>query len=123
MNSLKPGRYRHFKGEEYQLLMVAHHSETEELLVVYCSVDDPGRIWVRPLAMFVDLVDLPDGRHRRFEPAVETAQSRSSVLRRLLARLLRPWRRLEPEAQIHSAQHRVAAAARRPVFRLNRPHA
>jgi hypothetical protein len=52
----KPGRYRHFKGGEYELLSVARHTETDELLVVYYSVDAPERIWVRPLEMFVEPV-------------------------------------------------------------------
>jgi hypothetical protein len=65
----EPGRYRHFKGNEYDLLMVARHSETEELLAVYCAVEDPERIWVRPVEMFAERVN-DGGRSRpRFEPA------------------------------------------------------
>jgi hypothetical protein len=41
----EPGLYRHFKGGEYEVLEVARHSETEELLVIYCSLDDPTKIW------------------------------------------------------------------------------
>ena len=52
-----PGRYRHFKGSEYEVLSVARHSETEELLAVYVSVDEPNRIWVRPAGMFSEEVD------------------------------------------------------------------
>lgn len=61
-----PGRYRHFKGGEYELLEVARHSETEELLVVYRAVDDPLTTWVRPLEMFSGNVDGPDGPLPRF---------------------------------------------------------
>lgn len=66
------GRYRHFKGAEYELLDVGRHSETEELFVVYRSVDDPDTIWLRPLCMFNEWVDGPGGRFPRFrltEPA------------------------------------------------------
>jgi len=50
-----PGLYRHFKGGEYELLNVARHSETQELLAVYGSVEDRETIWVRPLEMFTEL--------------------------------------------------------------------
>jgi hypothetical protein len=54
----EPGLYRHFRGGEYELLDIARHSETEELLVVYRSADSAERdqIWVRPLNMFVEPV-------------------------------------------------------------------
>ena len=64
----KPGRYRHFKGGEYDVLEVARHSETEEWLVVYCSIDDPSTTWVRPLEMFSGVVECPDGSYPRFAP-------------------------------------------------------
>ena len=46
MEELKPGRYRHFKGNEYQLLYVAKHSETLEPMVVYEALYGEGGIWV-----------------------------------------------------------------------------
>ena len=52
MSTYKPGRYRHFKGNEYQLLYVAKHSETLEELVVYRALYGDGGIWVRPAAMW-----------------------------------------------------------------------
>ena len=60
-----PGRYRHFKGGEYEVRGVARHSETEERLVVYRPVGS-DQLWVRPLAMFTEEVDRPDGRGPRF---------------------------------------------------------
>jgi len=60
--------YRHFKGGEYELLSVARHSETEELLAVYRSVEDRETIWVRPLEMFTGMVDHADTKVPRFEP-------------------------------------------------------
>ena len=61
MNTLKPGRYQHFKGNYYELVGIAHHSETLEELVVYralyVSKDfGPDSLWVRPRAMFEELV-------------------------------------------------------------------
>lgn len=49
---LDTGRYRHYKGNEYDVIGVAHHSETEEPLVVYRAVYGEMGLWVRPLAMF-----------------------------------------------------------------------
>jgi hypothetical protein len=80
-----PGRYRHFKGGEYDLLRVARHTETDELLAVYCSVEDPTTTWVRPLEMFSDVVKRPEGTFPRFEPAVVVNPRASS---KLVARLL-----------------------------------
>ncbi|OGL54091.1 hypothetical protein A3K55_02575 [Candidatus Shapirobacteria bacterium RBG_13_44_7] len=60
---LKPGKYRHFKGETYEVLGVAVHSETLEELVVYRrpTTENPTGFWVRPLAMFLGNKELPDG--------------------------------------------------------------
>ena len=62
---LKIGKYKHFKGNLYEVICVAKHSETEEPLVVYkCEKD--GSIWVRPLAMFVEKVEHNGQRVDRF---------------------------------------------------------
>lgn len=52
--NLKLGRYRHFKGGEYDVLRVVRHSETQEELVLYQSLKYPDRVWVRPLEMFLE---------------------------------------------------------------------
>ncbi len=54
---ITPGRYRHFKGNFYQVLGIARHSETGEELVVYRPLYGEGGLWVRPLAMFAGPVD------------------------------------------------------------------
>ena len=59
--NLKPGRYRHFKGNEYQLLYLARHSETLEPMVVYRALYGEHGIWVRPAAMWNETV-LRDGK-------------------------------------------------------------
>ena len=56
-----PGRYRHFKGGEYEVLGAARHSETHEQLVVYRPLYGDGGLWVRPVAMFLETVE-HDGR-------------------------------------------------------------
>ena len=62
MTTIKPGRYRHFKGNEYEVIGTARHSETLEELVVYRALYDNGSLWVRPAAMWSEIVDR-DGYH------------------------------------------------------------
>ena len=50
------GRYRHYKGQEYEVIGCARHSETEEELVVYRALYGDRGLWVRPVAMFVEQV-------------------------------------------------------------------
>lgn len=53
----KPGRYRHFKGGEYQLLEIATHSETGQAMAVYRALYGQGGLWVRPLSMWQEWVE------------------------------------------------------------------
>ena len=57
MDSIKPGRYRHFKGKEYEVLGVARHSETEEELVVYRALYGDFGLWVRHVSMWNEAVE------------------------------------------------------------------
>ncbi len=57
MNEIKPGRYRHYKGHDYQVIGLATHSETEEALVVYYPLYGDRALWVRPLSMFIETVE------------------------------------------------------------------
>ena len=59
---LKPGKYRHFKGGEYELIGIAKHSETLEPMVVYRALYGEGGLWVRPASMWTETVDR-DGYH------------------------------------------------------------
>jgi len=64
---LKKGIYRHFKGNLYELIDVAINSETLEEMVVYRALYGEGKLWVRPLCMWNEEVEI-DGRFvRRFE--------------------------------------------------------
>lgn len=58
---IEPGIYEHFKGARYEVLFVARHSETEEEFVVYRQLYGDHAHWVRPLAMFTEIVER-DGR-------------------------------------------------------------
>ncbi|MEG0481867.1 MAG: DUF1653 domain-containing protein [Acinetobacter sp.] len=65
---LQAGIYKHYKGNLYQVLHVATHSETSEKLVVYQCLYDDYSIWVRPYEMFIETVQLEDGQVKpRFE--------------------------------------------------------
>lgn len=66
MESIKPGRYRHFKGKEYEVLGVARHSETEEELVVYRALYGDFGLWVRPVSMWNEPVEQDGKTFRRF---------------------------------------------------------
>lgn len=64
--TVPPGTYRHYKGNEYEVLGVARHSETDEWLVVYRPLYGEGGLWVRPAAMFLETVRLNGEEVRRF---------------------------------------------------------
>ena len=66
MESIKPGRFRHFKGKEYEVLGVARHSETEEELVVYRALYGDFGLWVRPVSMWNEAVERDGKTFRRF---------------------------------------------------------
>ncbi|MBQ6432298.1 MAG: DUF1653 domain-containing protein [Oscillospiraceae bacterium] len=63
---LQPGRYRHFKGNEYELLFVARHSETLEEMVVYRALYGERGVWVRPASMWNEIVERDGKTYRRF---------------------------------------------------------
>jgi hypothetical protein len=58
---VQPGRYRHYKGHEYEVLGTARHSETEEEFVVYRALYGNYGLWIRPTAMFLGIV-IVDGQ-------------------------------------------------------------
>ncbi len=60
-DEVAPGRYRHYKGNCYQVMGTARHSESDELLVVYRCLYGDHSLWVRPLAMFRESVEV-DGK-------------------------------------------------------------
>ncbi|WP_394770752.1 DUF1653 domain-containing protein [Lacisediminihabitans sp.] len=61
MSELEPGLYRHYKGNLYEVVDTATHSETEERLVVYRALYGDNGLWVRPLGMFRETVEV-DGQ-------------------------------------------------------------
>jgi len=63
---LRPGRYRHFKGGEYEVIGVARHSEGLEDMVVYRPLYNDTGLWVRPLSMFTESVERDGKLQPRF---------------------------------------------------------
>lgn len=63
---IKPGRYRHFKGNEYEVVGVAKHSETLEEQVVYRALYEDGGLWVRPASMWNETVERDGKTCQRF---------------------------------------------------------
>ena len=63
---IAPGCYRHFKGNEYEVLYIARHSETMAPLVVYRALYGEGGVWVRPAEMWNETVERDGKTYRRF---------------------------------------------------------
>ena len=63
---IKLGRYRHFKGGEYEVIGIAHHSETMEDMVVYRALYGERALWVRPASMWNETVTRDGVTHPRF---------------------------------------------------------
>jgi hypothetical protein len=64
---IKPGKYRHFKGNEYELIGIAKHSETLEPMVVYRPLYGERGLWVRPAAMWLEHVERDGYSGPRFQ--------------------------------------------------------
>ena len=65
---IQPGRYRHYKGKDYEVLYLARHSETEEQMVVYRALYGDFGIWVRPASMWSEFVEHEGQQVPRFRP-------------------------------------------------------
>ncbi len=66
-HAIKPGRYRHFKGNEYDVVGVAKDSETLQTVVVYRALYGEQGLWVRPLEMFAELIERDGKTIPRFQ--------------------------------------------------------
>jgi len=69
------GIYRHFKGNQYKVLHLAKHSETEALMVVYQKLYGDHNIWVRPLDMFLDYKEVDGKLVKRFEAVKDVEEN------------------------------------------------
>lgn len=72
MVEIKKGKYRHFKGKEYEVLGIVHHSETLEAMVLYKGLFvspefGENALWVRPYEMFIEEIERDGKKMKRFE--------------------------------------------------------
>jgi len=72
MEEIKPGKYKHFKGNFYKVMGVARHSETMEEFVVYMALYDipeygKNSLWIRPKKMFLETIERDSKKIKRFE--------------------------------------------------------
>ena len=63
---IQPGRYRHYKGQDYEVLGLAKHSETEEEFVVYRALYGERGLWIRPVTMFSEMIQVEGKQVPRF---------------------------------------------------------
>ncbi len=75
MSTIQTGRYRHYKGKEYEVIGIARHSETEEELVVYRTLYGNFDLWVRPKEMFMETVLIDGVEVPRFQRIREMEQA------------------------------------------------
>lgn len=66
---LKKGIYRHYKGNLYELVDIVNHSETLEKMVLYRALYGKGELWVRPISMWNEIVEVDGKKIKRFEIA------------------------------------------------------
>ena len=66
MDDIKLGRYRHFKGNEYEVIAIAKHSETTEDYIVYKALYGDGGMWVRPASMWNETIERDGITYKRF---------------------------------------------------------
>ena len=67
ISAIPKGRYRHYKGNEYEVLEIARHSETHEPMVVYRALYGERGLWVRPAEMWNEIVEKDGRTFKRFE--------------------------------------------------------
>lgn len=77
--SIQPGRYRHYKGGEYEVLGVVRHSETLEPLVLYRPLYNDSGAWVRPFGMFLEPVEHDGQMQPRFHLVTAAAQAEDAA--------------------------------------------
>lgn len=73
---IKPGRYRHYKGNEYEVIGIGTHSETMEAMVIYRPLYGEGGLWVRPASMWNEIIEKDGKNNKRFEYIGEASQNK-----------------------------------------------
>lgn len=76
---IKPGRYRHYKGNEYEVIGVGSHSETLEAMVIYRPLYGEGGLWVRPATMWYEIIEKDGVTMKRFEYIGEASLNKDEL--------------------------------------------
>lgn len=79
MEKIYPGRYRHYKGKDYEVIGEAVHSETLEAMVVYRALYGEYGLWVRPKKMFLEMVMVDNQLVARFAPIIGNKENNSNA--------------------------------------------
>ena len=114
MNPIPLGKYRHYKGNEYEVIGFAKHSETVEDMVIYTPLYGEGGAWVRPLSMWSELVEVDGKTMKRFEflgdaPTMNTQHELLEAVKALnstLRKCEKAITRLKPGASSHTLTKR-----------------
>jgi hypothetical protein len=116
------GRYRHYKGGEYQVLGVVRHSESLEPMVLYRPLYNDSGDWVRPLAMFLETVEIDGKRQPRFALVADAAdvseEELAATVQRMEARLAGD--RSEPIAHLLALYRELAPRFERDLAASSR---
>lgn len=80
MNEIRPGRYRHYKGNEYTVIGTARHSETLEEMVLYRQEYGDHALWVRPKQMFAETVKVDEQDVLRFQPLGSSSETVGEIV-------------------------------------------
>ena len=79
MEEIKRGRYRHFNGNEYEVLAIGTHSETYEPMVIYRALYGTHNLWVRPASMWNEMVTRDGATPRRFTYIGESLEEHNEL--------------------------------------------
>lgn len=85
--NIQPGRYRHYKGNQYTVLGLARHSETLEELVVYRQEYGEHGLWVRPKQMFSEMVKVDGKKVPRFQPLGSSSEQAEDTIQNIFDEL------------------------------------
>jgi cupin 2 domain-containing protein len=105
--SIQPGRYRHYKGNEYTVIGTARHSETLEELVVYRQEYGEHGLWVRPKQMFSETVRVDGQDVPRFEPLGSTSENVSESINNIFDELPQHLPKELVQILVHAADVRI----------------
>ena len=119
MNEPTPGRYRHYKGNEYTVLGLARHSETHEELVVYRQEYGDHGLWVRPKQMFLETVKVNGQEVPRFQPLGSSNENLAENVKNIFDDLPQHLPKELVQILVHAADVRIEHLRSAGLFTLH----